>query len=473
MRFLRNFLILCLTLGMLLVIFYGISVWQSDRLHNDLASTVAQARRETPIVTTEATVAPTDVPTATPTATATAAATPVPTPEATVVPTTAPTGAPTATATATETPVPTSEATVAPTAVPTESPTATATATETPVATPVPTPEATVAPTETPTVAPTATATATETPVPTPEATVAPTAAPTGAPTATATPVATPVPTPEATVTPAATDVPSTTYAPSVTSMPTATPTCTPTATPVCSSPTPTPTLPPEVEGIIPDAPAFDDPVLASYAELAEQNPDMIGWVLIEGTRVDYPVMFRPEDKNFYLHRNFNKKYALDGIPFMDERCDPELPSDNLIIYGHNMRSGAMFNTLQQYVKEEFWNEHPLVHFDTLTERGTYEIFAVIPVNLVRDMNDERMRCYGILMTQDQLQIDSLERYVKRYAARHRLAALPRVGDEVLTLSTCTGFANADRLVVMARRLQEGETPAYLLEGAHAPEATN
>lgn len=249
----------------------------------------------------------------------------------------------------------------------------------------------------------------------------------------------------------------------------TATATAAPTAAPTATA---VPTLPPQQEGVNPEGSEYVDPILASYAELAEQNPDMIGWVYIEGTRVDYPVMYRPDDKNFYLHRNFNKKYFIDGIPFMDERCDPWLPSDNLIIYGHNMRSGAMFNSLQQYVKEEFWNEHPLVQFDTLEEKNTYEIFAVIPVNLVRDMNDERMRCYGVLLTQDQLQIDTLERYVKRYAARHRLAALPRVGDEVLTLSTCTGFANADRLVVMARRLLEGEEPAYLaeLEGAEAPQ---
>lgn len=199
--------------------------------------------------------------------------------------------------------------------------------------------------------------------------------------------------------------------------------------------------------------------MLVRYAELAAKNPDMIGWIHIEGTRVDYPVMFHPEKKNYYLHRNFNKRYAIDGIPFLDERCDPWAPSDNLIIYGHNMRSGNMFNSLQQYVKEDFWEAHPLIHFDTLLERNVYHIFAVIPVDL-GEMDDERMRCYGVLMTQDQQQIDTLEIYVKRYARRYRSEALPQVGDEVITLSTCTGFANADRLVVMATRLTEEELAA-------------
>ncbi|MGN0995880.1 MAG: class B sortase [Candidatus Ventricola sp.] len=191
--------------------------------------------------------------------------------------------------------------------------------------------------------------------------------------------------------------------------------------------------------------------MLPEYAALAAQNPEMIGWIRIEDTRISYPVMQTPEDPQFYLHRGFDRAYAFEGVPFLDARCDPALPSDNLIIYGHNMRSGSMFGTLKEYLNEEFYLAHPLIQFDTLARRGVYRVFAVIPV-VLGEMEDERMRCYGVSMTQDEEQLALLEEYVRRYAVLSSPQSLPAVGGEVITLSTCTGFRGANRLVVMAAR---------------------
>jgi len=180
----------------------------------------------------------------------------------------------------------------------------------------------------------------------------------------------------------------------------------------------------------------------------------MIGWIHIPDTKIDYPVMYRPEEKNYYLHRGFDRNYAFEGLPFLDERCDLSLPSDNLILYGHNMKNGTLFGCLKDYLKKDHYDAHPLIYFDTLTERGIYRIFAVIPIVLA-EMEDERMACYAVSMTEDQQQIQSLQAYVERYAEHFSLDALPQVGDQVITLSTCTGFRDANRLVVMAARIGE------------------
>ena len=98
-----------------------------------------------------------------------------------------------------------------------------------------------------------------------------------------------------------------------------------------------------------PSASAIVDPGLLA---LHEKNPDCIGWIKIEGTAIDYPVMYSPEEKNFCFRRNFEKEYDVSGTPFLSESCDPE-DADNQIIYGHHMSSRKMFAALDCYKSEK------------------------------------------------------------------------------------------------------------------------
>ena len=91
------------------------------------------------------------------------------------------------------------------------------------------------------------------------------------------------------------------------------------------------------------------------------ENADMVGWIQIEGTKIDYPVMQTPADPNYYLKHDFEKHYTDYGCPFMQADCDALAPSDNLIIYGHNMKDGSMFADLAKYRSNDFWQNHKTV----------------------------------------------------------------------------------------------------------------
>lgn len=196
------------------------------------------------------------------------------------------------------------------------------------------------------------------------------------------------------------------------------------------------------------------DPLLAYYRRLAGENPDMAGWISIADTPVDYPVMHTPEQPQYYLYRDFDKNRTLEGIPFLDGRCDPVAPSDNLIIYGHNMRSQRMFGSLHRYREEEYRAAHPLISFDTLEERRVYRVYAAFVVKLEGSMEAESMLCYRVQLTSDREQLEALLDYVARHALFMNPEAEPAVNSQLLTLSTCNGGGKPERFVVMAVRVQ-------------------
>ena len=118
---------------------------------------------------------------------------------------------------------------------------------------------------------------------------------------------------------------------------------------------------PPETEA----APA----ILPELKEAYERNPDMVGWIRIDGTEVDYPVMYTPGE-DYYLYRDFDKQESKQGCIFIDKHATLEPRDTNLLFHGHNMKDGSMFRTLLEYKKESYYKEHPTIHFDTLYERG-------------------------------------------------------------------------------------------------------
>ncbi len=195
-------------------------------------------------------------------------------------------------------------------------------------------------------------------------------------------------------------------------------------------------------------SPGVQDALLAYYQGLATENQELIGWIAIEDTVVDYPVMYTPDDPQKYLHRDFEGRYSFSGVPFLDAGCDPYEPSSNLIVYAHNMRSGQMFAEVTKYLDPDFLKAHPTVMFDTLSQRGSYEVIAVFTIDL-KPLDDPSMLCYSPFSTITQEAVDALNQYIVQYAAVQ--AGQAQAGDRILTLSTCRRVGSTDRLVVMGR----------------------
>ena len=105
--------------------------------------------------------------------------------------------------------------------------------------------------------------------------------------------------------------------------------------------------------------------ILPEYNLLYQENTDLAGWVKIEGTRINYPVMSTPEEPEFYLHRSdFYRQESYSGTPFIGQDYQAENPI--LMLFGHHMRNGTMFSDLMKYQDDSFWGNHRTIQFDTL-----------------------------------------------------------------------------------------------------------
>lgn len=186
--------------------------------------------------------------------------------------------------------------------------------------------------------------------------------------------------------------------------------------------------------------------VASQYEALFSANPDLIGWLTIEGTAVDYPVMWTPEEPEYYSHRGFDKKESQNGLLFMDEVSSLNEDGGNIIIYGHNMKNGSMFADLLNYKKESYWKQHPSIQLDTLTETRMYEITAVAATN------DLELLPYSFTSPEDANAEEVIE--TMKANSLYDTGIEMELGDDFLTLSTCDYSVEDGRLVVMARRIQ-------------------
>ena len=196
--------------------------------------------------------------------------------------------------------------------------------------------------------------------------------------------------------------------------------------------------------------------VLKKYAKLYKLNNNMIGWIRINGTVIDYPVLWLEGDNDFYLEHDFYGEKSKYGQIILDCRCDFEAPSTNLIFHGHHMSDGMMFGSLRRYQKESYYNKHKYIQFDTIYEEGTYEIFAVF-LTKIYNKGDKVFKYYNFVDAATEEEFDSYVASVKALSL-YETGITPVYGDELITLSTCEYSQDNGRLVVVARRLSPEET---------------
>ncbi|MDO4810188.1 MAG: class B sortase [Eubacteriales bacterium] len=185
------------------------------------------------------------------------------------------------------------------------------------------------------------------------------------------------------------------------------------------------------------------------FAALSRRNPDFAGWIKIDGTAIDYPVMYAPKDADFYLHHDFDKNESSSGVPYIGKDCGPE--SDNVILYAHNMKNGTMFAGLLKYADEGYFKNHPVVSFDTLEGDGTYDIIAVFreQVHYRDETNVFRYYNYCGKLTEPQFR-----EYMDQIRAHslYDTGKTAQYGQQLLTLSTCSYHTENGRFVVVAAK---------------------
>lgn len=190
--------------------------------------------------------------------------------------------------------------------------------------------------------------------------------------------------------------------------------------------------------------------VLDEYAGVYAENNDTIGWLKIDGTAIDYVVMYAPDEIEKYLRTDFYGNHATGGCLFVDEYCDID-KSDNLIIYGHNMHNGTMFADLLKYESEDFGSEHSRIRFDTIYEKHEYELVAAIYTDLDGDP-DTGFKYYEYVGSNDA---EKFEQYVQ-FIEKNRLydtGVTLQPGDKLLTLSTCSYHTDDGRFILVAKQV--------------------
>ena len=170
----------------------------------------------------------------------------------------------------------------------------------------------------------------------------------------------------------------------------------------------------------------------------------------IDDTIIDYPVM-QTVNNEYYLNHNFNQEEDKNGCIFMDYQCDAVNGCDNIILYGHHMQSGKMFGTLNKYSNESYYEAHPRIKFDTIYNKGEYEVMYVFRSKVYSE-EEVTFKYYQFINAGSAKEFDS---YMNEMAALslYDTGVTANYGDKLLTLSTCDYQENEGRFVVVAKRV--------------------
>lgn len=173
---------------------------------------------------------------------------------------------------------------------------------------------------------------------------------------------------------------------------------------------------------------------------LRKDNPDVVGYLKITGTSIDYPVMQTKDNPDFYLNHDFDKEYSFYGTPYLSAYCNLN-ESDNLIIYGHNINGGRMFGALTQYKDENFYKQHKTIKFIT-DQENEYEIFAVMSVNIYE------CEYWKFTMASDKADYNEFVNTVLCNSI-FDAGVIPKYGEQIITLSTCDNSSDSNYRIVV------------------------
>ena len=191
--------------------------------------------------------------------------------------------------------------------------------------------------------------------------------------------------------------------------------------------------------------------ILEEYVGPFNLNQKLVGWVKIDGTKIDYPVM-QTSNNDYYLDHNFDQEEDKNGSIFLDKECSIWPRSQNLLIYGHNMKSGKMFGTLKSYKDKAFFDKHPQIQFDTIYEKGIYDVMYVFS-EVVHEETEVTFKYYQFINANSA---DEYNSYMKDMSemSLYDTGVTSEYGDALITLSTCDYTQGAERFVIVAKKVK-------------------
>lgn len=185
-------------------------------------------------------------------------------------------------------------------------------------------------------------------------------------------------------------------------------------------------------------------------------NSDMKAWIQIPDTKIDYPVMWTPKDENYYLYKDFEGKENKNGCLILDTDSCLDPLTTNLIIHGHNMKSGAMFGDLTDYEDEDYYQKHPRIILYTEQCQRNYEIIAVFRSQVYKK-TDTVFKFYKFFQADTQEEFDDFYNNIKKLSL-YDTGVTASFGDRFITLSTCVYHVTNGRFVVVAKEVEPGDS---------------
>lgn len=187
--------------------------------------------------------------------------------------------------------------------------------------------------------------------------------------------------------------------------------------------------------------------------ELQKENEEIIGWLEIEGTNINYPVL-QTSDNDYYLTHNYKKEKASTGSIFLDKDFDLINGSSNYLIYGHRNKSGLMFEDLIKYAEEDFYKEHTKIRFTTNKDDSIYEILSVFYSRVYYKSEQNVFRYYYFVNAENEQEYNDFVKNAKK-ASIYDTGVTAKYGDQLLTLSTCEYSQEDGRFAVVCKKIED------------------
>lgn len=193
-----------------------------------------------------------------------------------------------------------------------------------------------------------------------------------------------------------------------------------------------------------------DNEEIKKVKYLKEKNEEVVGWLKIPNTKIDYPIL-QTKGNEYYLTHNYKREKAKHGSIFLNYKSVLSDNDSNLIIYGHNMGDGQMFNTLLEYENQNYYNEHKTINLFTENQEHIYTIVSVFKSRIFYQDEENVFRYYNYTYFDNK---EIYEEFIEncKEIQLYETNIQPKYGEQLITLITCEYSQENGRMVIIAKK---------------------